>query len=92
MRKATLLVLTVLMMMVSVPAFTAEKTQQQKDECLLASKNCMDRVYTIQEKIKRLNTEIKKGTRVYTPQELDKLNKKLKETEDMVDNMLMGGQ
>ena len=45
-----------------------------KDECLLVAKNCPDD-FTIQQRIDRLNTEISKGTSVYTPDELNMLKK-----------------
>lgn len=45
-----------------------------KDECLLVAKNCPND-FTIQQRIDRLNTEISKGTSVYTPDELNMLKK-----------------
>jgi hypothetical protein len=70
--------------------FADEKTNlpQKKDECLLISKNCQDQTLSIQEKIKRLQNEIQKGTRVYTPEELKRLEDKLKETETTLDLLL----
>ncbi len=72
----------------SVPAFPAEMTKGQKDECLLASKNCASQVDSIQKKIKKLNAEIKKGDKVYSPEELKKLETKLTEANDLLDTML----
>jgi hypothetical protein len=46
-----------------------------KDECLLVAKNCV--ADTIQDRIDRINIEIKKGTDVYTPAELKSLEKQL---------------
>lgn len=37
-----------------------------KDECLVISKNRKDEVDSVQKKMKKLNAEIKKGTKVYT--------------------------
>jgi hypothetical protein len=45
-----------------------------KDECLLVAKNCPDD-FTVQKRIDRLNTEISKGTSVYTPDEINMLKK-----------------
>ncbi len=92
MKRIASLVMVVFMMSVSIPALAAEMTQEQKNECLLASKRCLNEVDTLQQKIKKLDAEIKKGKRVYTPEELKKLNEKLKEAESMADQMLMGGQ
>lgn len=83
MRKMTMMLAASLFMLSSVPAF-AQTAAQQKDECLLASKNCMNQVDDIKQRIHKLNREIKKGTRTYTPQELKKLQDKLKETSDVL--------
>jgi len=82
--------MAVFMMSVSIPVIAAEMTKEQKNECLLASKGCMTEVDTIQKKIKKLDGEIKKGTKVYSPEELKKLNAKLKETEDLLDKIIGG--
>ncbi len=47
-----------------------------KDECLLVAMNC-PKDFSTQERIDRLNTEISKGTSVYTPDELSMLKKEL---------------
>ncbi len=47
-----------------------------KDECLLVAMNC-PKDFSTQERIDRLNTEISKGTSVYTPDELNMLKKEL---------------
>ena len=49
----------------------------KKDECLLIAKNCANETDTIQERIERLHNEILKGTDVYTPEELNTLNRQL---------------
>ena len=72
-----------MVMATSIPAFA-----QTKDECLLASKNCKDQVDSIQQKIKRLNVEIKKGKKVYTADELKVLHAKLQDVNGQLDNML----
>jgi hypothetical protein len=48
-----------------------------KDECLLVAINCPPDNGSIENRIDRLNTEIAKGTDVYTPGELKVLNDKL---------------
>jgi len=88
MKRIAILVMAVFMMSVAVPVFAAEMTKEQKDQCLLASKGCATEVDSIQKKIKKLNTEIGKGKKVYSADELKKLNAKLKEAEDMLDNMM----
>ena len=75
-----------LCMSTSVPAF-AQMTGAQKDECVLASRNCRDQVDDIQTRIARLNPEIDKGTAVYSPQELKKLQAKLAEVQGLLSDM-----
>ncbi|MBT0651573.1 hypothetical protein [Geomobilimonas luticola] len=84
MKKVAVMVMAAFMMSATVPAF-AQMTKEEKDQCLLASKNCMMEVDTLQKKMKKLNAEIKKGTKVYSADELKKLQDKLKEAEAMLD-------
>jgi len=88
MKRIAILVMAAFMMSVAVPVFAADMTKDQKDQCLLASKECKTEVDSIQQKIKKLNAEIKKGKKVYSADEIKKLNAKLKEAEDMLDNLM----
>jgi len=87
MRKTAILLLAAFLTSVSMPVF-AEEMKSTKDECLLASKNCKNEVDSIQKKIKKLETEIKKGKKVYSAEEIKKLQDKLNEAEAMLDTML----
>jgi hypothetical protein len=84
MKKIAVMVMAAFMMSAALPAF-AQMSKEEKDQCLLASKNCMGQVDSIQQKMKKLNAEIKKGTKTYSPAELKKLQDKLKETQDLLD-------
>jgi len=64
-----------------------EPTPSQKNECLLASKNCTEQVDDIFQRMQRLDREIKKGTKVYTPKELKRLRQKLTETQELLRKM-----
>lgn len=75
------------MVMTSIPALA----QQGKDECLLVSRNCKDQVDSIQQKIARLNKEIAKGNKVYTPGEIKVLQGKLREVNNQLDDLLKPG-
>jgi septal ring factor EnvC (AmiA/AmiB activator) len=88
MKRIAILVMAAFMMSAAVPAFAADMSKDQKDQCLLASKECKTEVDSIQKKIQKLNAEIKKGKKVYSADEIKKLNAKLKEAEDMLDNMM----
>jgi len=87
MRKPALFIIAAVVMSCSMPVFASEK-----DECLLASKNCKDQVDSIQQKVKKLNSEIKKGKKVYTADELKTLHAKLKEVNAMLDDLNRPGK
>ena len=87
MKKAAVMMLAVFAMSATVPAF-GQMSKEEKDQCLLAAKNCANEVNSIQQKIKKLNAEIKKGKKVYSADEIKKLQDKLKEAEELVDKML----
>jgi hypothetical protein len=90
MKKMALMLSAAIFLFSSVPAFS-QMTQAQKDECLLASKNCITQVDDIYKRMHKLDKEIKKGTKVYTPAELNKLQQKLKETQELLDSIERGG-
>lgn len=91
MKKIAVMLMAVFMMSAAVPVLAADMTKEEKDQCLLASKNCSAEVDTIQKKIKKLNAEIKKGTKVYSADEIKKLQDKLKEAEQILDNIMYRG-
>jgi peptidoglycan hydrolase CwlO-like protein len=90
MKKMALMLTAAVFMLSTVPAFSA-MTPEEKNECLLASKNCANQVDDIYKRIHKLSREIKKGTKVYTAAELKKLEDKLKETQDLLDEMTKRG-
>jgi peptidoglycan hydrolase CwlO-like protein len=86
--------LAAFMLFASLPAFADETktSKDSKDECLLLGQNCANRVDSLQDKIQKLNNEIKKGTKVYSQEELKKLNKDLQDLEDFVDLIMQRKQ
>jgi peptidoglycan hydrolase CwlO-like protein len=91
MKKVAVMLMAAFVMSAAVPAFAAEMTKEEKDQCLLASKGCTTEVDSIQKKIKKLNAEIKKGKKVYSAEEIKKLQQKLDEAEKMLDKIIEGG-
>jgi septal ring factor EnvC (AmiA/AmiB activator) len=88
MKKIAITIIAGLLMSAAVPVFAVEMTKEEKDQCLLATKNCSTEVDSIQKKMKKLDAEIKKGKRVYTAEELKNLQNKLQEANDMLDTLL----
>lgn len=88
MKRIILMMISAFMMFASVPAYADERTSAQKDECLLATKECKDIAESIHMKAEKLKTEIQKGNKLYTPEEILILKAKLKEAETALDNYL----
>lgn len=86
MRTFAIMLAALVGMSVTVPAF-AEMTTAQKDECVLVSKSCKNTVDDIQTRIAKIDKEIAKGSAVYTPQELKKLEQKLAEVKKLMDDL-----
>jgi Skp family chaperone for outer membrane proteins len=85
-RKVIFLLAAALSMSTAIPAY-AEMTAAQKDECVLASRNCNAAVDDIQTKVRKINKEIDKGTSVYSPAELKKLQEKLEDVQALLRDM-----
>jgi len=60
-------------------------------DCQMQVRNCDREVDSLPQRITRLKTEISKGTAVYTTDELRTLERKLKETEELMSNLTFGG-
>lgn len=91
MKKIAISLIAGLMIATTIPVM-AEMTKQEKDECLLASKNCANQVDSLQQRIKKLNREISKGKKVYTAEELKQLEQKLKEVDAVLKNLEKPGK
>jgi len=91
MKKVAIIMAAAMLTLSAAPA-PAQMTQAEKDECLLASKNCTDQVDDIYKRMHRLDKEIKKGRRVYTQAELKKLQDKLTETQELLKAMEKPGK
>lgn len=93
MKKILIAILTVAALSATSMAFAANApVAGSKDECLLSSKNCMDNVDSIQQRMKKINTEIKKGKKVYSAEELKKLEQKLKEADEILKSLEKPGK
>ena len=91
MKKILIAVLTAFALSTTSMAFAEEVKKDEKNECLLAAKGCRDEVDSIQQKMKKINSEIKKGSKVYSAEELKKLEQKLKEANEIIKNLQRAG-
>lgn len=64
--------------LVAIPVFAAIQTEGRND-CLVYGKNCPNTVDSLPERISKLKSEIAKGEKTYTPEELKLLERKLKD-------------
>ena len=78
MKKVILSVCAVAIAFVALPAFATVQTEG-KNDCLVYGKNCPNTVDSLPERIAKLKTEIAKGEKVYTVEELKLLERRLKE-------------
>ncbi len=78
MKKIAVSVCAVAVALIALPAF-AFVPPDGKDDCLLYGKNCPNVFDGLPERIAKLNKEIAKGEKVYTPNELKKLKRMLKD-------------
>jgi hypothetical protein len=94
-----LALLTAALMLIAVPVLAEEGVvmpkmepaeQGVKNECLLVARNCGDQRDTIMERINRIQNEIKKGTDVYTNDELNKLQDKLDDANRTLNEITTG--
>lgn len=65
-----------------------EQQAQEKNECMLWAIKCGNSIISIQDKIQLLKEEIAKGKSAYTPEEIDRLKKKLEEANKTLDFLL----
>lgn len=86
MKKSTLMILATCMLSATMPAY-AQQTNEEKVICNLAAQNCLNKAEILQKRIKKLKGEVKKGTKTYSPEELKKIEQKLQETEDLLDQV-----
>lgn len=70
----------------AMPAFAGEHDGMKMDT-KEGVRECAVQAESIQKKIKRVQGEIKKGSKNYTPEELKQLQQKLKEANDVLDSI-----
>jgi uncharacterized protein YlxW (UPF0749 family) len=86
MKKIVLVIIAILMTSATIPAFS-QQTPEQKVICNLAAQNCLNSADILQKRIKKLNAEVKKGTKTYSAEDLKKIEQKMKETQDLLNKI-----
>lgn len=86
MKKIVLMIIAALMLSTTMPAYS-QQTPEEKVICNLAAQNCLNKADILQKRVKKLNAEIKKGTKTYSAEDLKKIEQKLQETQDLLDKL-----
>jgi hypothetical protein len=85
MERRAVLSLILVLMSVATPVFPQDV--QEKVICEIAAKNCLNTLDIIKKRMKKMDVEIKKGSRTYSAEDMKKLEQKLQETRDLLDKM-----
>ena len=92
--KKTIVILMALGMFGAMPVLAAEHAGMDMSshegmtmDTAEGARQCALQAETIQQKIKRLNAEVATGSKKHNPEELKKLEKKLKEANEILDQM-----
>jgi uncharacterized protein YlxW (UPF0749 family) len=86
MKKSAIMIIAALMLTTAMSAYS-QQTNEEKVICNLAAQNCLNKADILQKRIKRLNAEVKKGTKTYSAEDLKKIEQKLQETQDLLDKI-----
>jgi len=86
MKKSVIMIMAALMLSTTVPTYS-QQTPEEKVICNLAAQNCLNKADILQKRIKKLNAEIKKGTKTYSAEDLKKIEQKLQEAQDALDKV-----
>ena len=71
----------------AMPVLAAEQHEGMMMDTKEGARQCALQAESIQQKVKRIQAEIKKGSKKYSAEDLKKLEEKLKETQTFVDQM-----
>lgn len=90
--KKLLVIIMALGLFSAMPAFAehAKTTEEHKGMVMDSregARECALQAESIQQKIKRIQGEIKKGSKKYSAEELKKLGEKLKEADQLLENL-----
>jgi hypothetical protein len=86
MKKLTMMALTALLMFNTLPAF-AQQTPQDEYICKVQAGTCLKQADVVQRKMKKIEADVQKGNKTYSPEDLKQIEQKLKEVEQMLDEL-----
>jgi len=86
MKKSVIMIMAALMLSTTMLAYS-QQTSEEKVICNLAAQNCLNKADILQKRIKKLNADLKKGTKTYSAEDLKKIEQKLQEAQDTLDKI-----
>lgn len=86
MKKSVIMMIAALVLSTTILAYS-QQTPEEKVICNLAAQNCLNKADILSKRIKKLNAEIKKGTKTYSAEDLKKIEQKLQETQELLDKV-----
>lgn len=93
MRKVVLLALTAAIAAPAATTFAAGKGERAgRQLCILYTEMCSGKMQAFQKKIEKIQDDLAKRATVYRPEEVDKLEMKLKEAEEQMDRVLSSSE
>jgi hypothetical protein len=81
----SIIAISALLMTAAAPAIAQDDAE--KDVCRISATTCLNKAEILQKRIKKMNTEIAKGSAKYTTEDLKILEQKLQETMTQLDKM-----
>lgn len=87
MKRSALIVMTAFLVSSAIPALAQEQSKQDQVICNLAAKNCLSETEMLQKRVKKMQSDIKKGSRTYSAEDVQKLEQKLKEAQEILDKI-----
>lgn len=87
MKKSALVIMTAFLVSGAIPALAQEPTKQDQVICNISAKNCLGEAAAIQKRVKKLQSEMQKGKKTYSPEDVQKLEQKLKEAQELLDKI-----
>jgi len=86
MKKSALMIMTAFLVSGAIPALAQEPSKQDQVICNLAAKNCLGEAEAIKKRVEKLQKEMQKG-KTYSPEDVQQLEQKLKEAQELLDKI-----
>lgn len=87
MKKHALIIMAAFLVSGAIPALAQEASKQEQVICNISAKNCLGEAAAIQKRIKKIQAEMQKGKKTYSPEDVQKLEQKLKEAQEILDKI-----